>query len=345
MDVDLTKNAPTVLSLCSGYGGLEIGVERVLGGLRVLAHVEIEAFAIANLVNKMETGRMVPAPIWTDLKSFRSEIFRGHVDILTGGYPCQPFSAAGKRKGKDDPRHLFPYIIDIIKGVRPRLCFFENVEGHISLGLREVLESLEEAGYTATWGVFSAAEVGAPHQRKRVFILAHRVSVGHERRNSNQEADGRERQEESAERDIFESLSGVPGGQRDIGKGRDELAHTDFRREQRREYPRMGRERQSPTRWPARPGEEQYEWEEPRIVGDTQNDNGGSGKCEEKTRTGADSVRGRGSSESSRSKAQRQLGGAINGVRDRVDRLRLCGNGVVPQTAEKAFRTLIRRIL
>jgi len=171
--VDTTKDAPTLLSFCTGYGGLERGIERVIGAVRVLAHVEIEAYAIANLVDKMETGQLVPAPVWTNVKTFPVELFRDRVDILTAGYPCQPFSAAGARQGSEDPRHLWPSIRRAIKSIRPAMCFFENVEGHISLGLSTVLSDLEEDGYRTTWGIFSAAEVGAPHQRKRVFILAY----------------------------------------------------------------------------------------------------------------------------------------------------------------------------
>jgi site-specific DNA-cytosine methylase len=171
VSVDITEKSFTVISFCSGYGGIERGLDLAGVKHRVIAYVEIEAFAIANLVSKMESGQLVPAPIYTDLKTFPAHIFRGCVDIITGGYPCQPFSAAGKRLGTEDPRHLWPYILDHIKAIRPVRCFFENVEGHISLGLREVIGDLEGAGYQATWGIFSAAEVGAPHQRKRVYIL------------------------------------------------------------------------------------------------------------------------------------------------------------------------------
>jgi DNA (cytosine-5)-methyltransferase 1 len=159
--------------LCAGYGGIELGLKRVIANLRSVALCEIEAYACANLVAKMEAGLMEPAPIWTDLKTFPWESFRDRVDILTGGYPCQPFSAAGKRLGTEDPRHLWPYIASGIRLLRPKLCFFENVEGHISLGLREVIGELEQMGYKVSWGIFSAREVGAPHQRKRVFIMAH----------------------------------------------------------------------------------------------------------------------------------------------------------------------------
>jgi len=120
----------------------------------------------------MEGGQLDAAPIWSDLKSFPWAKFRGLVDILTGGYPCQPFSGAGLRLGKDDPRHLWPFIADGIRAMRPRACFFENVEGHISLGLSTVISDLEEMGYNVSWGIFSASECGASHIRKRVFILA-----------------------------------------------------------------------------------------------------------------------------------------------------------------------------
>jgi len=153
--------------------------------------VEIEAFACANLVAKMEAGELDAAPIWTDIKSFDGGAFRGRVDILTGGFPCQPFSVAGYRNIDDDPRHLFPYILNTIRDVQPELVFLENVEGIIGAKLKSdgwndpsgtpvllhVLRELERAGYRATWGIFSATEVGAPQRRNRTFVLAHALST------------------------------------------------------------------------------------------------------------------------------------------------------------------------
>lgn len=169
-DMDI---APTThLSLCSGYGGIDLGLRRAIPNLRTVAYAEIEAFAVENLLARMDGGSLDAAPIWPDIKTFPWESFRDRVDILSAGYPCQPFSAAGKRHGTEDPRHLWPYIADGVRILRPRVCFFENVEGHISLGLQEVIGELESMGYSVSWGIFSASEVGAPHQRKRVFILA-----------------------------------------------------------------------------------------------------------------------------------------------------------------------------
>jgi DNA (cytosine-5)-methyltransferase 1 len=162
----------TTLEFCAGYGGIGLGLKNIFGErLRCLAYCELEGFAQANLISKMEKGLLDVAPLWNDLKTFPYGKFHGLVDILIAGYPCQPFSAAGKRAGKDDPRHLWPWIADGIRVLRPRACFLENVEGHISLGLSTVVSDLEELGYKVSWGIFSASEVGAPHQRKRVFIL------------------------------------------------------------------------------------------------------------------------------------------------------------------------------
>ena len=188
MNVDSTEKPSelTHISLCSGYGGIDLGFKRAGLPIRTITYVEIETFVCQNLVAKMEKGWIDVAPIWTNLKTFNWGLFHGKVDILSGGFPCQPFSQAGRRDGSEDPRHLWPYIVEGIKQLgRPPVVFFENVEGIISSKLKgndwsdpegtsvlhHVLNELERLGYKATAGVFSASEVGAPHQRKRVFIL------------------------------------------------------------------------------------------------------------------------------------------------------------------------------
>ncbi len=95
------------------------------------------------------------------------------IDILTAGYPCQPFSHAGYRKGTDDERHIFPYILEAISILRPRYAIMENVRGHLTLGFKEVLKGLASIGYDAKWRVVRASDVGAPHQRARLFIVAY----------------------------------------------------------------------------------------------------------------------------------------------------------------------------
>lgn len=163
---------PTILSYCPGILGLERGVKRALGSIRTLAYVEIEAFICENLLAGMEQGLVDAAPIWLNLKTFDAVPFSDRVAGIIGGYPCQPFSNAGYRKGTDDPRHLYPHIEEHIGTIRPVWCFFENVSGHLSLGFAEVRASLSDLGYAVEAGIFTAEEVGAPHERERLFILA-----------------------------------------------------------------------------------------------------------------------------------------------------------------------------
>ena len=169
--MDSTKTI-THISLCTGYGGIDLGLSRVIRGMRTIAYAEIDSFAIEVLLTRMEAGQFDAAPIWTDVRDFPWGSFHGSVDILSAGYPCQPFSHAGLRQGGDDPRHLWPHIKRGIESIRPAVVFLENVEGHISMGLSSVISDLEEVGYRCSWGIFSAEECGAPHRRNRVFILA-----------------------------------------------------------------------------------------------------------------------------------------------------------------------------
>lgn len=142
-------------------------------GYHTRAFVEWEDWPRAVLIKAQRAGYFAPAAIWDDLRSIDARPFRGAFDIVLAGYPCQPFSAAGKRGGADDPRHLWPDVARVIFELRPEWVFLENVSGHVTLGLETVLRELWGLGYTPAAGLFSAAEVGAPHQRLRIFILAH----------------------------------------------------------------------------------------------------------------------------------------------------------------------------
>ena len=161
------------LSLFSGYGGIELGL-RFVAPIRCVGYVEREAFSASLLLARMEDKALEQAPVFCgDIHDLDARPMRGHVDLVTAGYPCQPFSAAGDRKGEHDERHLWPEVARIIREVGPSLVFLENVRGHLSLGFGQVLGDLADLGFDAEWGVFSSAEVGAPHRRERVFLLAH----------------------------------------------------------------------------------------------------------------------------------------------------------------------------
>ena len=154
----------TIGSMFSGYGGLDLGISQVLDAepawfcefddapTKILAHHWPD---VPNL-------RDVTTVDWSEVEP---------VDIICGGYPCQPFSQAGQRKGTNDDRHLWPHVREAIRYLRPRIALLENVAGHRSLGLDRVLGDLAEDGADVRWTTLRASEIGAPHHRERLFIL------------------------------------------------------------------------------------------------------------------------------------------------------------------------------
>ena len=377
---------PTIthISLCTGYGGLDLGIRRVVGErLRTIAYSEIEAFACELLLSRMEGGQLDSAPIWPDLRTFPWEEFTG-VSVISGGFPCQPFSAAGSRAGDEDPRHLFPFILDGIRRARPTAVFLENVEGIVSAKLKgngwsdpagtpvllHVLRELERVGYVAEAGLFSASvDAGAPHQRKRVFILAHRLGEGLE---------GWLPRGPHPQREALDGHAGC--GSPSVSSGREDVA--DSRSQRRQQVAastprdeeadrRAGRDVQQPDgdhlaqclgeshAWPARPGESQHDWEPPRVLmGDTERGGrqswDGGQQIAEVPRAGCDEGGGR---LPTQGQAQPSLCGSLDGTASRLayaelcsscdsrwDELRLAGNGVVAQCAAVAFHELACRL-
>ena len=159
------------LALCTGGGGLEAALHIVSSRYRTICAVERQAYAAAAFVEWMEKTKMGACPVWDDVTTFDPGPWCGLVDIITAGYPCQPFSYAGKGLGENDPRHLWPFIYRHICALMPPLVFCENVAAHLTRGFDTVKGNLERIGYTVAAGIFSAAEVGAPHLRERLFIL------------------------------------------------------------------------------------------------------------------------------------------------------------------------------
>lgn len=151
-------------SLCTGYGGLDLAVEAHFGAKTVWC-AEFDKYASQVIEQRFDI------PNYGDIKSIDWSSVEP-IDILTAGYPCQPFSNAGKRKGTNDSRHIWPYIEQAIGILRPRLIILENVRGHLTLGFKEVLKGLAESGYDARWQTVRASDAGAPHRRERVFIVA-----------------------------------------------------------------------------------------------------------------------------------------------------------------------------
>jgi len=162
------------LSLFSGYGGFSLGLRLTGMDIRTVAYVEIEPYCQEILKARIRDGFLDDAPIWPDISTFNGAQCRGVVDIITAGFPCQPHSTAGKRKGKDDARNLWPDTLRVIREVGPSYVLLENVPGILSNGYGgTVVGELSDIGYDCRWGIVSAAAVGAPHLRKRWWCLAH----------------------------------------------------------------------------------------------------------------------------------------------------------------------------
>jgi len=151
--------------LFSGIGGIDLGLERA--GMNVIWQSEIDPFAC-----KVLKKHWPEVPNHGDIKKIKWDECE-RPDVICGGYPCQPFSTAGNRKGKDDPRHLWPWVRTAISELRPQFAIMENVRGHLSLGGLQVIGELAEIGYDAEWRVISAASVGANHKRERIIIVAY----------------------------------------------------------------------------------------------------------------------------------------------------------------------------
>jgi DNA (cytosine-5)-methyltransferase 1 len=162
-------------SLFTGYGGLDLAaLGHYSAGLAWVAEIDAAACRILaahhpGVPNLGDVSRVD----WTDVEP---------VDVLTAGYPCQPFSHAGKREGTNDDRHLWPYVADAARVLRPRRIVLENVAGHLSLGMVDVLGDLTRLGYGARWGTVRASDAGAAHGRARVFIVAQPADPDRRRR-------------------------------------------------------------------------------------------------------------------------------------------------------------------
>lgn len=165
------KGALNVISLCSGIGGLDLGLRLAEPRARTVCYVEREAYLAACMVQRMQDGILDRAPIHSDLTTFDGEQWSGVVDIVTAGFPCQPFSVAGHALADKDPRHLWPHVLRVFRQSQAKILFFENVRGLVSRGLRQVLEDVAKLGAHAEWDMFSAAETGAPHKRDRLFCV------------------------------------------------------------------------------------------------------------------------------------------------------------------------------
>jgi DNA (cytosine-5)-methyltransferase 1 len=161
--------AMRLLDLFSGIGGFSYAAEKLIGGYETVAFCEMDEFC-----QKVLKKHWPQVPIFDDVRTIDAARL-GRIDIVTGGYPCQPFSQAGRRQGEEDERHLWPEMLRIIKSCQPRYVLAENVAGHVTMGLDQVLTDLEDQGYTTRAIIVPACAKNAPHRRDRVWIIGQYV--------------------------------------------------------------------------------------------------------------------------------------------------------------------------
>ncbi len=287
-----------VLDLFSGIGGFSLGLERT-GGFETVAFCEIEDYP-----RRVLAKHWPDVPCHNDVRELTADAV-GHIDLICGGYPCPPFSLAGKRRGAEDDRHLWPEVKRLVASIRPRWCLFENVAGHISMGLDEVLSDLESEGYTAQTVVIPACAVDAPHRRDRVWIMAHSEGGG----GRNVSKDQREaRREINAPSDTSSSF-----GRDDKPRNREAMADAT-----RKLQHGSGKSRDG-CRQPTNSGED--------VADD--NRNGLHQAGEGIAKAGGDGIVG-----IARWLPEPPVGRVAHGVPRRVDRLKSLGNAVVPQVVE-----------
>jgi DNA (cytosine-5)-methyltransferase 1 len=331
----------TILDLFSGIGGFSYAAEVLVGGYKTIGFCEYdkkcqevlklrfpgvpiypdirelneETLADSN-INGRDTQKRGSILEDTGQTKAREDVVKTsgyrpgksgritpiHADIITGGYPCQPFSQAGKRGGEDDDRHLWPEMFRVIQLVKPKYVICENVAGHISMGLDSVLSDLGEGeGYTTEVFVLPACAVDAKHRRDRVWIMAYSEGVRSGRRGGGERADGREAlvSGKQARREMGRKTEGCSS------ESREDVAYTNG----------TGLERQHKSDGQGGSGR----WEN----GDTSQEGGGS-----KRRNGEWLT-------------EPSVGRVAHGIPNRIHRLKQLGNSIVPQIAEVLFRAII----
>ena len=330
-----------VLDLFSGIGGFSLGLERA--GMTTVAFCEIDPFC-----REVLKKHWPDVPCYTDIREltgeqvladadmqrhspqseFREAGKAAHngvggkgenaIDLICGGYPCQPFSHAGKRRGHEDDRHLWPEMHRLVAELRPTWVIAENVAGHITMGLDQVLSDLESAGYSTGTFVIPACAVDAPHRRDRVWIVAHH--------------DGQQRRTDSGKPN-----TGSDGRDDTVG-GCEDVAHTGSNRSQERhaEHSEPSGQGQADTALPC--GEDVADATSPRL-----SDNSGRQAHREchGDRTACDgSCRSGGGN---RWRPEPSVGRVAHGIPQRVDRLKGLGNAVVPAIPELIGRAIMER--
>ena len=313
-----------VLDLFSGIGGFSLGLEAT-EGFETKAFCELDKYCKSVLKKHWPDTRQ-----YDDIKELTYDKLRSDgidtIDIITGGYPCQPFSVAGKQKGTEDKRHLWPEYFRLVKECRPTWVIGENVSGHIKLGLDQVIEDLESEGYATRTFSISASSIGANHQRERIWIIANANNDGphtekrdETKQSSNRQKDGipigNGNSTNANSNGLLKDDSNIrPQSTESIGKDSGSI-RKDIPREQHMANANSG-------------SEETLNQE--RVLGE-QNTEGET----ERYPDGSLQVHGQWNFEPN-------VGRVADGIPSRVDRLKSLGNSLVPQIPYYIGQTILR---
>jgi len=301
-----------VLDLFSGIGGFSLGLERA--GMETIAFCEFDKKA--QLVLKKHWPDV---PIYDDVRKLNGRQFEGQsIDLICGGFPCQPFSQAGKRKGEEDDRHLWPEYFRLIQEIRPRWVIGENVPGLINLGLDKVLSDLESEDYSCQTLVIPACAVNAPHRRDRVWIIAHSNTKRHA---------PKQRLGETGEAEHY-----GPSG---TGTHTDQdVAHSQSKRLQGKRPQIYAEGREGPE-------EGSFGLRSGRMVSNSNSSRKASSWDAGRMGGIGEQVQNKGTYERENWESEPSVGRVAHGIPNRVDRLRQLGNAVVPQVVEQIGRAIM----
>ena len=339
------------LDLCSGIGGFALALADA--GRRTDRNVSTIAFCEPEQFCQQVLRKHWPeVPIYDDVKTFPKDF--GKVDILTAGYPCQPFSQAGKRKGTADERHIWPWVLEITKQTRPHVAVFENVVGHISMGIDEVLLNLENEGYHAWPIILGAVSKNAPHRRQRVWIIAFDLGNTQHDGSSSSEVSGGlldQSEEQKGKEEIGESTR-ASGASRNVADTESKFSNDGFGK--------VSREKAGESRIRGETGTGRAN------VADTQSvriqGHGASGEQEpyahEKEELSVCGSEGSGQTQRSAQQRicrtfdglstwvdgdwERGVPRVIEGQKDRAKRLKALGNSICPQVASELFTAILK---
>lgn len=292
------------LALFAGAGGGILGGK--LLGWRTVCAVEWEPYPASVLCARQNDGFLPPFPIWDDIQTFDGKPWRGIVDVVSGGFPCQDISAAGKGAGINGERSgMWSHMARVVGEVRPQYVFVENSPMLVTRGLERVLGDLTSLGYDTKWTVMGAADVGANHKRDRIWIVAHAREFGHKHENN---------EIQTRRHSVKPSSANMADTTQLLGNGSNDNA--GFRLE-REEKPKLGNDCRA------------------KNVANTN-----LTQCKRDKRTERSITEHANIGSASWWAIEPSVGRVVDGVAARVDRLKAIGNGQVPLCAATAWRIL-----